>query len=137
MDPADLERLVDRELRQLPRPRAPHTLLPRVMAATSHPVRPAAAASGWSTWPRAWQTAGAAAVLALVTGLAWVLVAPPAPVAQTARYAADTAAVMRVVWDVMLEPAAAYLFVVGIALTLACAAAWAALEVALGGASQR
>jgi hypothetical protein len=133
MDPADLERLLDAELRRLPVPRAPQTLLPRVMAA----VRPAEAVSGWSTWPRAWQTAAAILMLAAAAGAAWLATAPPAPVAGLAERAGDTAALIRVLWDVLLGPAAAYLFVLGIALTLACAAAWAALELALGGASQR
>ncbi|MEX2272859.1 MAG: hypothetical protein WD690_15410 [Vicinamibacterales bacterium] len=136
MDPADLERLLDRRLKALPRPQAPRTLLPRVMAAASRHAAPEAV-SGWSTWPRGWRAAAIAAALMLAAGVSSLLIAPPAPVAETARTAADTAAIMRVIWDVLLQPAATYLVVIGIALTLACAAAWAALEVALGGASQR
>ena len=35
MDPADLERLIDRELRSLPAPRAPRALLPQLRAAVA------------------------------------------------------------------------------------------------------
>jgi hypothetical protein len=137
MDPADLDRRLDRDLRELPRPRAPHTLLPRVMAAAARQAAtPAAAPTGWSTWPRAWQAAASAAVLAFGSGLAWLLMAPPAPVAAFAQTAGETAALMRVLWDVLLQPASPYLLVLGVAFALACAAAWAALDVALGGASQ-
>lgn len=134
MEP-DLDRRLDRALRDLPRPRAPRTLLPRVLAATAE--RPAPAATGWLTWPRHWQAASLAAALTLVGGVWWLLSAPPAPVSGMARSAAQTATTMRAMWDVLLEPAAMYLFVIALALTLICAAAWAALEVALGGASQQ
>ncbi len=136
MDPADLERLVDRELRQLPRPRAPQSLLPRVMAAALAPAaRPAA--TGWFTWPRRWQIASLAVALAFGAGLAWLALAPPPQVIEAAQDAGQAVAVMRVLWDVLLQRAAGYVFVLGVAFTLACAAAWAALEVAFGGASQR
>ncbi|HUF24424.1 MAG TPA: hypothetical protein VMN81_09875 [Vicinamibacterales bacterium] len=137
MDPADLDRRLDRELRALPRPRAPLTLVPRVMAAAARQAAaPAPAPTGWSTWPRSWQTAALAALVAVCAGIAWLLTAPPAPVAEMARTAGETAALMRVLWDVLLQPAAPYLLVLGVAFALACAAAWAALDVALGGASQ-
>ena len=43
--------LVDRELRQLPSPRAPHTLLPRVLAAVEQWTRRPWYARAWFTWP--------------------------------------------------------------------------------------
>jgi hypothetical protein len=58
-------------------------------------------------------------------------------VATAARTAGDTATVVRVFWEVLVQPIATWVFVVGIALALTCAAAWAALEFALGGATQR
>ena len=135
MDPVDLDRRLDRDLSALPRPRAPHTLLPRVLAATA--MRAPAAATGWLTWPRSWQAASIAALLTLAAG-AWTLFsAPPAPVSEMAQSAGQAATTVRVLWDVLLQPAATYLFAIGIILTLICAAAWAALELALGGASQR
>lgn len=132
MEPFDL----DRELAELPRPRAPRTLLPRVLAATA--MRgPAAAATGWLTWPRHWQAASIAVMLALVSAAAWFVSAPPQPVSEMAASAGQAATTVRVLWDVLLQPAAMYLFAIGVVLTLICAAAWAALEVALGGASHR
>ncbi len=134
MDPAEVDRLLDRELADLPRPRAPRTLLPRVMAAAAAPAH---AATGWFTWPRAWQAASVAAALAVTALVAWLAMAPPAGVVNAAQGAGQALAVVRVLWDVLVQPAAVYLFVIGILFTLACAAAWAALDAALGGASQR
>ena len=140
MDPADpvgLERLLDRELRALPAPRAPQTLLPRVMAAAARHPRQTASPTGWSTWSAGWQAASIAILLLLVSTVAWLFAAPPAPVVETTRTAGELAALMRVFWDVLLQPVATYIFVLGLSLALACAAAWAALELALGGASHQ
>ncbi|MEO5898187.1 MAG: hypothetical protein ABIS06_21080 [Vicinamibacterales bacterium] len=136
MAPADLEQLLQRELRRLPQPRAPRTLLPRVLAATLD-RGDAAAATGWSTWSQGWQAASVAALLVMLTG-AWMLVgAAPSEVTNATRAASETATVVRVFWQVLFGPIALYMAVLGVALTLACAAAWAAFEVALGGASHR
>jgi hypothetical protein len=54
-----------------------------------------------------------------------------------ATRANEIATVARVFWEVLAQPVATYLFVLGISLALACALAWAALEAALGGASHR
>ena len=138
MDPADLDRLLDQELAALPAPRAPRTLLPRVMAAAAAAAEPAPPVeTGWSTWPRAWQAAAASVVLICGAAVAWLVFAPPAPVAKAAQSAGETVAVMRVIWDALLQPASAYLLVLGVSFALACAAVWAALEAALGGASTR
>ena len=135
MDLVDLDRRLDRELRDLPRPRAPLTLLPRVLAATA--MQAPAPATGWLTWPRSWQAASIGALAALIAGAWWLVSAPPAPVSEMAQSAGQAATTVRVLWDVLLQPAASYLVAIGLILTLICAAAWAALEVALGGASQR
>ena len=137
MDPADLERLLDRELKRLPAPRAPRTLLPRVMAGVSGTQRPTVPATGWSTWSPAWQASSVGVLLLLVATVAWLFATPPAPVVESTRTAGEVAAVMRVFWDVLLQPVATYIFVLGLSLALACAAAWAALELALGGASHQ
>jgi hypothetical protein len=135
MEPADLDARLDRELRDLPPPRAPRTLLPRVLAATADRVHPAP--SGWFTWPLAWRVASAV-LLVVAGGFAWMLLsAPPEPLSHAAETAGNVATVARVLWDVMAQPIASYLFVLGISLALACALAWAALEAALGGASHR
>ena len=136
MDPADLDRRLDRELRGLPQPRAPRTLLPRVLAATVS-LEARRAASGWSTWPLAWRIAASAALVVFAAAVSMLFSAPPAGVSRAAETAGEVATVVRVVWEVMLQPVATYLFVLGISVALACALAWAALEAALGGASQR
>ena len=136
MDPVDLDDRLDRELKALPRPRAPRTLLPRVLEMTVD--RPqSAAASGWSTWPLAWRLAFMVAVLAVFGGGYLMASAPPEGVSSAAERAGEVATVARVFWEVMAQPVATYLFVLGISLALACALAWAALEAALGGASHR
>lgn len=135
MDPADLEQLLDRELKQLPRPRAPRALLPRVMAATVQ--RPESPATGWFTWSLGWQLVSVAVLAVLAAGLWITMTAPPRPVTEIARAAGETAAVMRAFWQVLLQPIATYLSILAVSLVLACAAAWAVLEAALGGASHR
>jgi len=140
MDPAEsaeLERLLDRELKGLPAPQAPRSLLPRVMAAAAQGQVAAAPATGWSTWSPAWQATSIAVLLLMVATVSWLFSAPPARVVESTRTAGEVAAVMRVFWDVLLQPVATYIFVLGLSLALACAAAWAALELALGGASHQ
>lgn len=133
MDPVDRDEL-DRALRELPAPRAPRTLLPRVLALTVD--RPSARPSGWFTWPLAWQLASIAAVVLAAVSLWTFAATPPPQVAQAASTAGEVATLLRVFWDVMFQPVATYIFVLGLSLALACALAWAALEAALGGASR-
>lgn len=137
MDPVDLDELLDGELKALPTPRAPRTLLPRVLAATEGRSVPATPATGWHTWSRGWQFASIGIFVAVVAAI-WVLITvPPAGVSAASEAVNDTATVVRVFWNVLLQPVAIYIFVLGVTLALACAAAWAALEFALGGASHR
>ena len=150
MNHFDLQQLLDRELKRLPAPSAPRTLLPRVLAATVHGT-PARTQSGWLAWPRSWQIASAAALLALAAGgwMLWPLLQTvvlgarpmgntPSRIASVVRSADEGAAIVRVLWQVVLQPIATYVSVLAIALTLVCAVLWTALErFALGGASQR
>lgn len=153
MNAEDLERLIDRELKQLPGPKAPATLLPRVLVATVH-RRPAPwYARPWVTWPRIWQVASVACLVALGIGVSMGVSALPevagavptkvagglsGRIAEGLRAVDQGATVVRVFWQVLVEPIAFYLLVLAISLTLACAAVWAALErVALGGASRQ
>lgn len=136
MDPVDLDDRLDRELAELPPPRAPRTLLPRVLAATAE-AEARFGASGWFTWPLGWRIASVVALVALVIGGAFFATAPPQQISDAADTAGEVATVARVLWDVLAQPLATYLFVLGVSLALACALAWAALEAALGGASQR
>ena len=66
MDPADLERQIDRELRALPVPRAPRTLLPRIMAAVEETAQRPWYMRTWLQWPMAWQLASAMVLIGVV-----------------------------------------------------------------------
>lgn len=150
MNPIDLERLVDAELKRLPAPRAPRTLLPRVLAAVDAQQQHAKPARGWAFWPRAWQFAGGVVMAAVLVGI-WRLAAFAGPfisellpavglgrAAAFTRGADDAATVVRVLWEVLLQPVATYVSILAISLALACALFWTAVErLAPGGASQR
>ena len=62
----DLERVAQRALERLPAPRAPHTLLPRVMAAVQQWTRRPWYARAWVTWPLGWQALSTAALVLLL-----------------------------------------------------------------------
>jgi hypothetical protein len=143
MPPADLETLVDRELRQLPLPRAPHTLLPRVLAAVQGWTERPWYERAWFTWPLGWQLASVAALI-LIVGAGAVLV-PLAiaaaggaattvtegvmkDVSPVAQRAAVTMNAVRVIWHALLEPLAAYAFGLVVLMSLACAVFGAALN---------
>lgn len=117
---ADLEQKVDRELRRLPMPRAPHTLLPRVLAAVEAWVNRPWYTRAWFTWPVGWQVASIA-LLALVVAGVWML--PPAPPSVVVTTNAG-----RVLWRTMVEPFLVYAFGIVIIMGLACAAFGAALS---------
>jgi hypothetical protein len=150
MNPIDLEQMVDAELKRLPSPRAPRTLMPRVLAAVDAQQQHAKPARGWAFWPRAWQFAGAVVTVAVLVGL-WKLAAfaqpfigellPSVGLGRAAAFtkgADDAATVVRVLWEVLLQPVATYVSILAISLALACALLWTAVErLAPGGASQR
>jgi hypothetical protein len=92
MDPHDLERLIDRELKSLPPPQAPVTLLPRVIAAAALRARPWYRRE-WTAWPVAARAAALMAAVAFIAAAFWWLPVVHAPeaagrvVAWTARAA--------------------------------------------------
>ena len=149
MNPIDLEQVVDAELKRLPTPRAPRTLLPRVLAATATEPRPQPS-RGWGAWPRLWQFAGGVVAAVVIVG-AWRLAVIAQPfiaelwpsagfgnATSVTRGAGDAATVVRVLWDVVLQPVATYVSVLAISFALACALLWSAVErLAPGGASHR
>lgn len=157
MDPRDpddreLEAVVDRSLKALPAPRAPETLLPRVMAAVAAAERAGArpAPRPWFTWPFAWQAAsltGVAMAVAAAYLLAAYAAAPgaamPAFMAPLAAWVSSivdtvdaTSRVGAIVWDTYLRPVVGYLLAWVVLMSAACAAFGLALgRVALGGAS--
>jgi hypothetical protein len=146
MNPADLERIVHDELKRLPAPRAPRTLLPRVLAATLHRRPSPWYARPWLTWPLASQAASVAAVGVLVTTV-YLLALPalswpggpslPGRLTALLETLSQASALVRVSWRLLLEPVAFSVMVAAVALSLGCALLWSVLErVALGGASE-
>jgi len=132
MDPADLERLIDRELRSLPAPRAPRTLLPRVMAAANAAAHRPWYARAWLDWPVGWQLASALVLIGVVAGgsvlLPQVRDAVEAisfvanvrsDVASSAREVETATSAVRVLWRTLLAPVVPWAFAL---VTLMCAA---------------
>ena len=143
MDPADLADFVERELSQLPPPRAPRTLLPRVLAAAQEWSSRPWYTRAWFTWPLAWQVVSVAALAALVAGTALLIptaqAAAHGPLSEITSRVVDTAASSthrvdalfntgRVLWRVVLEPLAAYAFVLVLLMCATCAAFGTALN---------
>ena len=152
MDPADLEHLTDRALRALPSPRAPRTLLPRVLAAVAAEARRPWYGRAWLTWPLQWQVlSGAAALIFVVTAT----LAGPSAAAALVELGTGTSLPIssalagtlvrlhaawdasRIVWNV-IEPAARYLAFLLLVMSAACVAFGTVLDrvIALGGASE-
>jgi hypothetical protein len=131
MDPRELEALIDRELRELPAPRAPRTLMPRVMEA----ARTGKVSRSAPMWPGLAATAALAIALAVVP----LLFGPTLVfewIASAFDVTAGIAALMRVLWGGLLEPVVTYAAVVLLFSTFVCAALWKALRlVAAEGAS--
>ena len=134
MDEFDLERIVDRELKRLPVPRAPRSFAPRVMAAVAA-SRPAAwYARPWLMWPVWMQAVSVIAFAGLAAG-AWTLWNQAPVLAQRAN---QMAAVSRAFWNVLFGPIAIVVLGLTIVVALACAAAWTAVSrVTFGGASSQ
>lgn len=135
MQPDDLERLIDAELRRLPAPTAPPAFLPRVLAA-AQPARPWYGRA-WLTWPRQWRATAVVLYAAAVAAVWWTARGswqPPAQIAEAVEAVRATAALTRVLWRALLEPA--FVFGIGLVLvmSLVCGALWTALRrVASGG----
>ena len=125
MDPVDLERLIDRELRALREPRAPRSLLPRVMAAVEERARRPWYTRAWLQWPVAWQLTSALALIAVVAASGVLLpqlraaVASVGFVAESTRDVEVATSAVRVLWRTLLAPVVPWAF--GL-LTLMCAA---------------
>jgi hypothetical protein len=140
MSPADLDRLLESELKQLPTPHAPATLLPRVMAATVHRAALPWYARGWSAWPRSWQVASSLVLAASVGGFLWLQQLAALFTGRVADLVGDVrtaSTLMRVTWQVLIQPVGLLVLVLVISMLLACAVLWTALDrVALGEAPQ-
>ncbi|HVG73317.1 MAG TPA: hypothetical protein VM819_20555 [Vicinamibacterales bacterium] len=132
MEPGDLERLIDRELRALPPPHAPRALLPRVMAAVEDRAQRPWYTRAWLQWPVGWQLASALMLIGVVaTGgvllpqlrdavMALSFVANMrGDVAESAREVEVATTAVRVVWRTLLAPVVPWAFAL---ITLMCAA---------------
>ena len=141
MDPADLERLIDRELRKLPAPRAPRTLLPRVMAAVQDAIDRPWYSRAWLTWPIGWQVASVAMLLGLVAGSAMLIPTVQdaasaltlvsdvrGDVADRARDVEVATTAVRVLWRSLLAPVVPYAFGLVSLMCVACAVFGTALN---------
>lgn len=146
-DPRDAA--LDRALQSLPTPRAPATLLPRIMAAVEAQAEPARGRP-WFTWAPEWQIVSLAAlILVVATG---AILVPHADVAfrfglgllgdvtprgaNGVQDAVAFASATRMLWQALFQPVLGYVVIWILLMSLACAAFGAALSVALGGASQ-
>ncbi|HEX6465472.1 MAG TPA: hypothetical protein VFZ98_13510, partial [Vicinamibacterales bacterium] len=109
---SELQSLVDSELRRLPLPRAPETLLPRILQAVNAAPRPWYARA-WFTWPWPLRLASLT-VLALLAYGFWRL--PPAPPSVVAAVGTT-----RVLWDALIQPLLPYLVAVMLVMGVACA----------------
>jgi hypothetical protein len=159
-DRQDLQDPLHQALRALPAPRAPRTLLPRVMTAVEARAaadaartvrRPATTARPWLAWPIEWQVASVAAVVLFSAAAAWIWPGVEAAagallsqgrdivetrVAAVAPGATALAHLGAVVWETFLQPLACFAVVWIVVMSAACAAFAAALErVAFGEAS--
>src|SRR3982750_715187 len=116
----DLEQRVQHELRRLPSPLAPDTLLPRVLAAVDAWARRPWYTRAWFTWPLGWPIVSVVGVVLFGVGV-WM--APPAPPSVVVTTNAGL-----VMWRTMVEPFLFYAFGVVVLMCLACAAFGAALS---------
>jgi hypothetical protein len=141
MDPAELERLIDRELRKLPAPRAPHTLLARVMAAAQESASRQWYTRAWLTWPVGWQVASVVVLLMSFAGGAVLLPTLQeaasaltfvanvrGDVAETARDVEVATTAVRVLWQSLLAPVVPYAFGLVLLMCVACAVFGTALN---------
>jgi hypothetical protein len=142
MHPVDLETLIGGELRRLPMPRAPQTLLPRVLAAVQAWAQRPWYQRAWFTWPIGLQITSIAMLILIVGGgvvllprtmatagaaASTVAVRVMADVAPATQLAEATTNATRVIWRVLFEPVAVYAFAIVLLMWLACAAFGAAL----------
>jgi hypothetical protein len=148
-DHDDLDVVVGRALKELDAPRAPRTLLPRVMAAAAareerQGVRP------WMQWPRSQQIATLAALVLFTAGVAWLVPNMELVMRASATWlasrqpalsgglegAASFLSVGQTLWQALVGPVLWYVVVWMVVMATACAAFGAALDLALGGASE-
>jgi hypothetical protein len=150
MEPIDRDDRLDRALKALEAPRAPRTLLPRVMAAVAEREQQTRVTRPWMQWPRSWRVASFAGMAAVTIAVIWLL--PNLDIVMRAgggwlsqrdpalgggvESAASFLSVGRTLWETLVGPVLWYVVVWMVVMTTACAALGAALDLALGGASE-
>ena len=142
-DPEQFEETVGAGLRQLPMPRAPRTLLPRVMAATQQWARRPWYARAWLTWPLGWQLASIAVFCVIGAWAAMLLpTVEGAAVRLATMYTATTTSDMVgigghleatmnavvILWRIIVRPIAPYAFGFAALMCGACAVFGGALN---------
>ena len=134
----DLEKLIDRELKELPLPPAPSTLLPRVLAAVEGQIQPSWDRWVWRSWPPVLRLVSAGVMGVIVVGLAVmeplfqsalrealaIVVQPVTKVTSNVWTAIGAVEVLR---RALIEPFLGYFVVLGIMMGTACAGLGAAL----------
>ena len=122
MSPAELESLATRKLARLPSPRAPHSLLPRVVAEIRRKKHEHWFRRPWATWPQALQVVSPV-VCAAVVWLAGTALGRVAEGEVGALFGA-----IRILWRIFLEPNVGYLAVLIGVMGMASALFFAALS---------
>ena len=125
MTPVELEAFVDRELAKLPRPRAPRSLVPRILSAVRQSQGESWHRLPWRAWPATSSLAAGllCAGLALLVAYAWDGIAAAAP--------PDVLVAAGAVWRIVVQPAAIYLAAIGVAMFVATAMCCTALALVL------
>jgi hypothetical protein len=141
-DHGELEVRVHGALRALPPPRAPETLLPRVMEAVRRRAVQPWYERAWLTWPLGWRAASGLALALVILGLAWWLPSLgaaavhelsrlagdwPAQISRTVAQIAAAAGAAELVLRAILVPTLGGLVALLALASMACAAAGAAL----------
>lgn len=150
LDPSDARDPLHRALTALPAPKAPATLLPRVMAEVALRQQRQAGIVPWFNWPVEWRWMSAAALVLLV--VAGSLLGPGLEALAGAAFANATGAIEErmvavapgsaaaahlasVAWEMVVQPAISFVLMWVVVMCAACAAIGAAFSAALGRAA--
>lgn len=142
MSPFELDRHVHRDLRRLPEPKAPATLLPRILAARARLDARPWYRRAWVSWPLGWRVASTVASAAMIAALslataafypelaAWMTAAGNGAALRVGRLAPglrETVITLDAIWQALIRPLGWYLVVPLFMMWAACAAFGVAL----------